>query len=85
MGIFSNLYKSTDLVNGMADRLCVGMSEFISQNPERYAPLLRTMAIKCTGCSAQADCHRLQGRSMHLDKAPMYCVNKTTLDALRQR
>lgn len=85
MGFFSNLCMSTDLVNGMADRLCTGLPESITQDPQRFAPILRTMAIKCTGCSAQADCRRLQGRSAHLDAAPMYCVNKPALDALRLR
>lgn len=85
MGFFSNLCKSTDLVNGMADRVCAGMAELLTQDPQRYAPVLRTMAIKCNGCSAQADCHRLQDRTTHLDSAPMYCVNKPALDALRRR
>ncbi|MEO9778346.1 MAG: DUF6455 family protein [Sedimentitalea sp.] len=85
MGFFSNLSKSTDLVNGMAERLCTGLAELLTQDPQRYAPVLRTMAIKCNRCPAQADCNRLQRRSSHLDAAPMYCVNKPALDALRRR
>ncbi len=85
MGLFSKLCKSTDLVKGMADRLGAGMADLMIEDAPRYAPMLRRMAIRCSGCSAQADCRRLQDRAAHLDAAPLYCVNKPALDALRPR
>ncbi|MEY8831103.1 DUF6455 family protein [Sedimentitalea sp. XS_ASV28] len=85
MGILSKLGMSTDLVNGMAERLRAGIPDLIARDPQRYAPMMRTMAIRCSGCSAQANCRSLQARSSRLDAAPMYCVNKTALDALRRR
>ncbi len=85
MGLLSKLGMSTDLVNGMAERLRAEVADLVARDPQRYAPMMRAMAIRCSGCSAQADCRRLQDRSARLDAAPMYCVNKTALDALRRR
>lgn len=84
MGLLSKLGMSTDLVNGMAKRLRAEISDMIARDPQHYAPMMRAMAIRCSGCAAQADCRRLQARSARLDAAPMYCVNKTALDALRR-
>lgn len=85
MGFFSTLSNSIDLVTGMAERLHSEMAELLVQDPQRYAPVLRSMAINCNGCPARADCRRLQDRSLHLNAAPQYCLNKPAMDALRRR
>lgn len=81
MGLFSKLGQSTDLMNGMAERLGVDLGAAIVRYPEIEAQRYRNMAIRCSSCTDQDACAELQRSSDHLDAAPSYCQNKAVLEA----
>ncbi|MBJ6370698.1 DUF6455 family protein [Sedimentitalea arenosa] len=83
MGLISKLSRSTDLVNGMADRLGTDLGAMLAVDPELEAPRLRRMVLRCSTCTDQDACTRLQSANGMLSEAPDYCRNKTVLDAAR--
>lgn len=80
MSIFSKLSDSTDLVNGMAQRLGVDVAADIANSPDTAAKKLRQRVILCSSCSDQKGCAELQASTTHLDHAPDYCMNKHALE-----
>lgn len=84
MKLFSKLASHTDLVNGMATRLGADLGEMILRNPDTEAAHYRSMVMKCTGCRDPEGCRSLLEANDHLSEAPDYCVNKATLEALRE-
>lgn len=85
MGFFARIYNSTDLMNGMADRLGSDFARRITLNPDVFASKYRSMAFGCSRCTDQESCASLQTSFTHLDAAPDYCVNKFELEALVPR
>ncbi|MEL0438705.1 DUF6455 family protein [Phycobacter sp. K97] len=82
MGLIKKLEHSTDLVNGMADRLGIDMGEIIARDPEHEGPKLMRAIMRCSHCEDQGGCTRLQAEHDHLDAAPAYCQNKDVFDRI---
>lgn len=80
MGLIKKLETSSDLVNGMADRLGIDMGEIIARDPEQEGPKLMRAIMRCSHCEDQGGCTRLQAEHDHLDAAPDYCQNKEDFD-----
>lgn len=83
MGLLSKLSKSTDLVNGMANRLGADLGDLVASDPILQGPKYRSMVLRCSGCTDQDACGELQAGCASLDHAPDYCVNKDILEAVR--
>lgn len=81
MGLFRKMSLSTGLVNGMSDRLDVGLIDAVIRNPEEMAQEYRAMVLRCSTCTQQDACTKLQATHDHLDHAPEYCLNKAELKA----
>lgn len=79
MGLFSKLGQSTDLVEGMADRLGVDFADSMAADPEMEVRKFRRAVLNCSHCDNQAGCADLQAANTHLDKAPSYCRNRDML------
>ncbi|MEP2718205.1 DUF6455 family protein [Pseudophaeobacter sp.] len=79
MGLFSKLGQSTDLVEGMADRLGVDFADDIVRDPETGGRKFRRAVLNCSHCSNQAGCADLQAETDHLAEAPDYCRNRDML------
>ncbi|MEP4038479.1 DUF6455 family protein [Pseudophaeobacter sp.] len=79
MGLFSKLGQSTDLVEGMADRLGVDFADSIAADPEAEGRKFRRAVLNCSHCGNQAGCADLQAENAHLDEAPSYCRNRDML------
>jgi len=84
MGLVKKLEQSSDLVNGMADRLGIDMGEIIARDPEHEGPKLMRAIMRCSQCDDQAGCTQLQTDQDHLDAAPTYCRNKDVFDRISQ-
>ncbi|MGJ8626635.1 MAG: DUF6455 family protein [Sulfitobacter sp.] len=83
MAFFSKIDKSADLMFGLSDRMDVDLGSRVLANPVQAAQEYRSMVIKCTGCSDQAGCAKLQKSHDHIDEAPKYCRNGAALNAMR--
>ena len=83
MAFFSKIDKSADLMFGLSERMDIDLGSQVLANPERAGRAYRSMVLRCTGCSDQAGCATLQRTHDHLDRAPEYCRNGATLNALR--
>ncbi|TMV06382.1 adenylosuccinate lyase [Ruegeria sediminis] len=81
MGLFSKLAKSTDLMQGMADRLGVDLSEAICNSPDTEAAKYRGAVIRCSCCADQGACAELQAQNDRLAEAPDYCMNREMMAA----
>ncbi|MFC4215324.1 DUF6455 family protein [Pseudophaeobacter arcticus] len=79
MGLFSKLGQSTDLVEGMADRLGVDFGKSIVADPEAEGRKFRRAVMNCSHCTNQAGCADLQASHSHLEEAPGYCRNRDML------
>ncbi|KPD11397.1 DUF6455 family protein [Phaeobacter sp. 11ANDIMAR09] len=79
MGLFSKLGQSTDLVEGMADRLGVDFGQNMAADPEAEGRKFRRAVMNCSHCTNQAGCADLQAANSHLDEAPSYCRNHDML------
>ncbi|WP_406649736.1 DUF6455 family protein [Aliisedimentitalea scapharcae] len=75
MGLFSKVGQSSDLVNGMAERMGVDFADAIGRDPEMEAQKYRRAVMRCSQCSNQTGCVELQGGTTELDKTPDYCMN----------
>ncbi|MBE1282457.1 MAG: adenylosuccinate lyase [Rhodobacteraceae bacterium] len=76
MGLFSKMGQSADLVSGMSERLGVDLSDAVARDPEIEGYKYRRAVMRCSQCSDQEGCLKLQANSTHLDQAPSYCMNK---------
>lgn len=83
MGFFSKLGTSTDLVSGMSERLGVDLRGPMMRNPEQAANEYRSMVLRCSSCTDQADCADRQAKSVRFEEAPEYCMNKDVFDQAR--
>lgn len=81
MGLFSKVAGSTDLMQGMADRLGVNLSDALCNAPETEALKYRNAVIRCSFCADQKACAELQARNDHLDDTPSYCMNREMMAA----
>jgi len=79
MGLFSKLGQSTDLVEGMADRLGVELADSMAKDPEAEGRRFRRAVLNCSHCGNQAGCADLQAANSHLEEAPSYCRNRDML------
>lgn len=79
MGLFSKLGQSTDLVEGMAERLGVDFADSIAKDPEAEGRKFRRAVMNCSHCDNQAGCVDLQAANSQLDEAPSYCRNHDML------
>jgi hypothetical protein len=75
MGLFSKLGQSTDLVNGMADRLGFELDEQVARDPETEGNKYRRAVMRCSKCTNQSGCIELQKQTSHLEQPPAYCMN----------
>ena len=75
MGLFTKVGQSSDLVNGMADRVGVDFADAIARDPEMEAQKYRRAVMRCSQCTNQSGCIELQGRTSELDETPDYCMN----------
>ncbi|WP_417699207.1 DUF6455 family protein [Pseudophaeobacter sp.] len=85
MGLFSKLGQSTDLVEGMAERLGVDLIDGIAKDPAGEARKLRRAVQNCSHCTNQVGCSDLQARNSELASAPQYCRNRDTLAHMSKR
>ena len=81
----TKIAASTDLMNGMIDRLGK-----MHMDPREVATLahahrLRQMVMRCVGCPDQPGCAALQSTVQHLDAPPDYCPNSAVLRVLPDR
>lgn len=84
MGLFSKLGQSTDLVEGMADRLGIDYGEVIARDPETEGRKFMRAVMNCSRCSNQEGCADLQAQCDHLLRTPNYCRNSDMLDHMRK-
>ncbi|MGJ8618333.1 MAG: DUF6455 family protein [Sulfitobacter sp.] len=83
MAFFSKIDKSADLMFGLSERMDVDLGSRVLADPELAAKEYRSMVLRCTGCCDQDGCAKLQRDHDHIDRAPDYCRNGATLNALR--
>lgn len=83
MGLFSKVGQSSDLVNGMADRLGVDFSDAILRDPEIEAQKYRRAVMRCSQCSNQTGCVALQGGTSQLEQTPEYCMNTDLFNQMK--
>ncbi len=81
MGFFSRLKTHEPLFRGMADRLGVDFSDWITRHPD-HAGDYRTAVLSCTACTAETDCKAWLAEHEHADRAPDYCRNNRLLETL---
>ncbi len=84
MGLFSKLGQSTDLVEGMADRLGIDYGELIAKDPEAEGRKFRLAVMNCNHCSNQSGCAELQAVTQKLSETPGYCRNSHMLSHMRK-
>ncbi len=85
MAYYSKIDKSADLMFGLSERMDVDLGSWVFANPEQAGREYRAMVMRCTGCSDQAGCEKLQRAQDHIDQAPDYCRNGATLNAMRAK
>ena len=83
MGWISKTARSADLASGMMDRLGSTFPEDVMKNPDVNVHKYAGIVFRCSGCSDQDGCARLQAENAHLDKAPSYCRNAALLERTR--
>lgn len=84
MGLFSKLGQSTDLVEGMADRLGIDYGEIVAKDPEAEGRKFMRAVLNCSHCSNQDGCAELQAQSSQLSDTPEYCRNRDMLSHMRK-
>lgn len=84
MRMMNKLALSSDLVNGMADRLGVDIPARLVRNPELEAIRLKAAIARCSHCTNQDDCVDLQGCTSRLEDTPDYCQNKNLFKQIRR-
>ncbi|EBA16324.1 hypothetical protein RSK20926_21400 [Roseobacter sp. SK209-2-6] len=84
MGLFSKLGQSTDLVEGMADRLGIDYGEVVARDPETEGRKFMRAVLNCSKCSNQDGCAKLQAQSDQLATTPDYCRNTDMLHRMQQ-
>lgn len=83
MGLFSKLGQSTDLVEGMAERLGIDYADVIAKDPETQGPKFMRAVMSCSHCTNQDGCVKLQENCSELETAPGYCRNGELFDHMR--
>jgi len=76
MGLITKLSRSSDLVSGMSQRLGVSVVDDGAADAEWAAQSYRAMVLRCSTCTEQDACTRLQADHPTLDTAPAYCRNR---------
>ncbi|MFY9209595.1 MAG: DUF6455 family protein [Aestuariivita sp.] len=80
MGWISKIANSADLASGMMERLGSDFAQDIINNPETGTRKYASVVMRCSGCSDQDGCAKLQAENDHLDHAPSYCRNADVLE-----
>jgi len=83
---FSKLNQHVGLVNKMAERLGVDLSEAMQEG--RIAPGdLRASVLRCTGCADPAECMHflVEHAATGAEAAPGFCRNRQLFTELRDR
>ncbi|KIC19647.1 DUF6455 family protein [Leisingera sp. ANG-DT] len=83
MGLFANLGRSSDLVQGMASRLGIDYGEMVSADPQVQGQKYMRAVLRCSTCRNQDGCSDLQRETTELAEAPSYCRNAQLLAHLR--
>ena len=76
MGIFKTLSESAGLVNDMADRLDVDLTQIGGLDVESSATAFRSAVVSCSACEQHGECRHLLDDNAKLEDAPDYCRNR---------
>lgn len=81
MGFLKKLEQSTDLFNGMTERLGVNLADRIAVAPES-ASTYRAAVLSCSACDQSGACKDWQASHDTATQTPEYCRNKMLLASM---